>query len=185
MTTDHKLKKVTTSALDLRIEDHLKEFHNLGRRLLTQAWSIGALLNERKSRTHHGDWLPYLERLGLPVRMAQRFMRIASQFTIEELGQHQTIESAERAIAAPKCDESSHLNPDTEAVLRQRVAELEDKVEDCGEKVLLSDPHFAKAKFSALEEENRVIRLQIDEWKRRYEETKRERIALQMAAGVA
>ena len=46
----------------------------------------GLLLAEAKSRLQHGDWLPWLERVGLNGRTAQRWMQLASlDLTAEEI----------------------------------------------------------------------------------------------------
>ena len=39
--------------------------------------AFGQLLNEAKRECRHGQWLPFLERAGIPKRTAQRSMRIA------------------------------------------------------------------------------------------------------------
>lgn len=49
---------------------------------------FGGLLSEAKRKCTHGGWLPLLERLEIPERSAQRYMRIAQlpQAAVEQLG---------------------------------------------------------------------------------------------------
>ena len=44
------------------------------------AWHLGRKLAVRKRRTDHGDWLPYLDRIGLPARTAQEAMDIGAKY---------------------------------------------------------------------------------------------------------
>ena len=70
----------------------------------------------------------------------------------------------------------------TEAALRQRIAELEDERDDLQERVALAVPEEAENTYSALKEENRVLRLQLGEWQRKYENERRTVVALQKVA---
>ena len=66
----------------------------------------------------------------------------------------------------------------TEAALRQRIAELEDERDDLQERVALAVPEEAENTYLRLKEENRVLRLQQGEWQRKYEDMRREVFAL-------
>lgn len=43
---------------------------------IEKALEAGRLLSEAKSQVEHGQWLPFLERAGVPERKAQRLMRL-------------------------------------------------------------------------------------------------------------
>ena len=46
-------------------------------RSVTRAWIVGTLLNERRARTQHGDWLPYLASVNISQQAASQYCRIA------------------------------------------------------------------------------------------------------------
>ncbi|WP_428102572.1 hypothetical protein [Candidatus Rariloculus sp.] len=54
--------------------DRLAAFHETGQHLL-----------KLKAECEHGDWLPYLEDIGIEERTAQRAMRIAKNVTLSDL----------------------------------------------------------------------------------------------------
>ena len=74
----------------------------LGRRTMAGVHRGGALLIEAKARTEHGDWLPRLTWAGIAPRTAQRFMRIASNYALDEVCEFASVDAAERALSAPR-----------------------------------------------------------------------------------
>lgn len=71
----------------------------------------GKLLTEAKAACGHGQWLPLLERAGVPERRAQRMMRLAASGidakTLAETGIRATLEGMART---PKSDTVTDLN---------------------------------------------------------------------------
>ena len=64
---------LTAAELDRRIVTEI-------RGAVSAMWRAGRLLTERKRRMDHGAWLPYLDRIGLPARTAQKAMSLASKY---------------------------------------------------------------------------------------------------------
>lgn len=78
-------KRILDAALAAR--DKLK--HQIDRAeesAVLSAWRLGSLLIERKGRTEHGDWLPYLEKVGLTGRSASDYMRLGKIGSAADLG---------------------------------------------------------------------------------------------------
>ena len=55
----------------------LGEADALASRSIDKMLEAGAMLVEAKAQCKHGEWLPFLERAGVPERMAQRYMTLA------------------------------------------------------------------------------------------------------------
>ena len=64
---------LTAAELDRRIVTEI-------RGAVSAMWRAGRLLTERQRRMDHGAWLPYLDRIGLPARTAQKAMSLASKY---------------------------------------------------------------------------------------------------------
>ena len=86
---DHELDqrirdRVTMIGNALRDHERLAEQQRkCERSAVISAWSLGKLLNERKSRIQHGGWLDYLKSAGIGERDAQRYMRIGAGIRLE------------------------------------------------------------------------------------------------------
>jgi hypothetical protein len=65
------------------------------------ARELGGLLIQMKSETDHGNWLPALQRCGLSIRKAQRFMRVAGA-DASTLSHLASVHQVEQALATPK-----------------------------------------------------------------------------------
>jgi len=65
------------------------------------ARELGALLIQMKSEIDHGNWLPALQRCGISVRKAQRFMRIAGT-KCDTVSHLKTAKEVEQARATPR-----------------------------------------------------------------------------------
>ena len=71
---------LSDSALDTAIEADIGALRRALGCAVQAAWHLGRKLTVRKGRMSHGDWLPYLERIGLPSRTAQEAMSVASKY---------------------------------------------------------------------------------------------------------
>jgi hypothetical protein len=59
------------------VQEHARVIKRLGRRVVTDLLEIGHRLTALKALLPHGQWLPCLQELAIPVRTAQRLMRVA------------------------------------------------------------------------------------------------------------
>jgi hypothetical protein len=70
------------------------------RKSLEAAIEVGELLNRAKAKLQHGDWLPWLEPLGIPNSTAALYMRFARyRAVLEEDPNVRNFDDARRAIA--------------------------------------------------------------------------------------
>ena len=80
------------------------------RRAVEATWKLGQHLAERKRQTPHGEWLPYLERVGVPRRRASGAMRIAANYTTAA-DLPPTMRAALAALGTPQMGNVAHLTP--------------------------------------------------------------------------
>ena len=62
----------------------------------------GRLLAEAKAECGHGQWLPFLDRAGIPARTASRMMRLAASGIAAETLAERGIRAASEALARPE-----------------------------------------------------------------------------------
>ena len=64
-------------------EREIRELHYLIRdnvqKTLSYAFQLGERLLKEKERMAHGEWLPFLERVEISPRWAQRYMQVARE----------------------------------------------------------------------------------------------------------
>ena len=66
---------------------------------MTHALEAGRLLIEAKTQVRHGQWLPFLESVGMPARTAQQYMRLAKNtLTVAQM----PVGKALKKLAEPK-----------------------------------------------------------------------------------
>src|SRR5262245_32261201 len=89
------------------LADEVRQAHAAAKTALSEAEGhmadAGDRLNEAKALVGHGGWLPWLEECGIPVRTAQRYMRLA-----RERAMLATIQPHVAALTA-KYDTASYL----------------------------------------------------------------------------
>ncbi|MXY92314.1 MAG: hypothetical protein F4047_03020 [Caldilineaceae bacterium SB0670_bin_27] len=67
-------------ALWQEAEQHIRAFEQLARRTVEEAWLAGDALLRIKDQLPHGAWTPALRERGIPVRTAQRFLRLRQNY---------------------------------------------------------------------------------------------------------
>ena len=67
-------------ALWQEAEQHIRAFEQLARRTVEEAWMAGDALLRIKEQLPHGAWTPALRERGIPVRTAQRFLRLRQNY---------------------------------------------------------------------------------------------------------
>ena len=67
-------------ALWQEAEQHIRAFEQLARRTVEAAWLAGDALLRIKEQLPHGAWTPALKERGIPVRTAQRFIRLRQTY---------------------------------------------------------------------------------------------------------
>ena len=109
--------------------------------------TFGRMLNEAKAECRHGEFLPFLERTGIPKRTAQRSMRIAAAGVkyaqLAHLGTHETdlrISIAKRRCL-PVTDETIRDLPD---ILRAKLAKADARHEEHQAQIRKSEAESAR-----------------------------------------
>lgn len=70
---------VSLSDLDRAIEADARRVEGAIRTAVETAWNLGKRLIERRARTPHGEWAPYLASVGITERSANRYMTMGRQ----------------------------------------------------------------------------------------------------------
>ena len=78
------------------------------------AYAQGGQLAELKLTVSHGDWLPTLAKVDITERMAQHWMRIAAELTLEQVQVAGGMTAARGLLTEPKSELSSDLPADEE-----------------------------------------------------------------------
>ncbi|MDE0463342.1 MAG: hypothetical protein OXH93_13080 [Caldilineaceae bacterium] len=68
------------STLWQEAEQHIRAFEQLARRTVEEAWLAGDALLRIKEQLPHGAWTPALRERGIPLRTAQRFLRLRQNY---------------------------------------------------------------------------------------------------------
>ena len=96
---------------------------------------IGKRLIAAKDKLPHGDWLPWLERVGMSKRLAQRFMQLAREWSNASTLTHLGMSKALALLALPESDrdafiqEAHVVNGDLKTVQEMSSRELDDAIQ--------------------------------------------------------
>ena len=121
--------------LEEQVKRHFAQVHQSMVRTLEEVWRLGKALRAAKKQVRHGQWIPWLERIGIPVRMAQRAMALYDGYPqMRQLSHFDSVQAAMRALPAgrganrDKCDniatgETISVEPTTETAAAQPTPE--------------------------------------------------------------
>ena len=68
-------EEIVISFSDEQVKEQVGIVLNLGRRTIEDSFKLGEMLTYKKSEKAHGDWLPYLEEIGLSSDTANRLIK--------------------------------------------------------------------------------------------------------------
>jgi hypothetical protein len=66
--------ELTLSFTDQQVKDQVQLVLSFGKRTIEESFKLGEMLVSKKTEKKHGDWLPYLEEIGLSQSTAKRLM---------------------------------------------------------------------------------------------------------------
>ena len=72
--------------------------HHFARRAVKDAWHCGQALNEAKAALPHGAWYPWLESKNIAKRTAARWMELAREVEIGQIGRFESVEAALKSV---------------------------------------------------------------------------------------
>ena len=99
MEAENDLANSQTSA---NLESLTMEVNLLAAQIAQNAVLIGRKLNEMKQLLPHGEFMPYIEaNCGFKQRMANQFMRIAAEYTVETLPNGLGVSKVYELLALP------------------------------------------------------------------------------------
>ena len=78
--------------------------NHLARRAVEDAWRCGQALNEAKAALPHGAWHPWLENKRIAKRTAARWMELAREVQICQLGRYDSVDAALNSVAKRRLD---------------------------------------------------------------------------------
>lgn len=126
--------EMVRSFSDSDVKDQVQLVLSIGKRTIEESFRLGEMLVSKKQEKGHGNWLPFLDEIGLGERTARNLMRAFNEkdkfiegMTYSELiGDIKSADSADMSIK----DNSSYQSPpdpyagwsDDEKILRERWA---------------------------------------------------------------
>ena len=84
--------------LEAQVLCHVAQIHQAIARTVEEVWRLGRALQAAKRQVRHGQWKPWLKRMRIHVRMAQRAMAIYNAYP--ELGRLSDFDSVQAAMRA-------------------------------------------------------------------------------------
>ena len=174
--------------IDTELAKHAGAMVAAMRTTVTAAWHVGRLLLEAKELVGHGAWVPWLRERGIEERQAQRFTRVAREYTLEAVEELGSVDAALRAIAAPaKATSSSDLplrhQLDAKlgelAAVRKQEIELQHQVDDADRRIKLlmddarPDAAARQQELTGVQAEHDTLVAQVQRWQQRIEEEQR------------
>ena len=87
-------------AIEKRLPERLERFRSLGRRTIEEAWWIGDDLRRAKALVDHSQWLPWLAKMGVEKRTAQRLLRLIVLYDMRQVVAYGSVDEALQTIKA-------------------------------------------------------------------------------------
>jgi hypothetical protein len=148
------------SDLAARIKAEHEAFVAAVKGSLARAMAAGDLLIEAKAIVDHGQWLPWLEQIGLPRRTASHYMRLSRhRDTVEsEMGNvaHLSVRAAVEALTPPEPEIEPTAAPSTPTTTPQKLPATDDDFDDDAF-APTSDPEEDNDEFDSDEEPDCTI----------------------------
>ena len=126
LTEDLKMTELTQlSSLAKRINLEHTQCEEKLTKALYHAYQCGVLLTEAKQKVSHGKWSQWLkENCTVSQRMAQKYMKIASSYSLETLPASVSIRKAVAALSESK---TKRVSQNQEQIHRERLGKILDK----------------------------------------------------------
>ena len=77
--------------IEARLARAIEAVRSHGRARVKAAWDAGRELLRAKEKLDHGEWLPWLEKMGVARRTASSYMRIAAEVELARLAHFETL----------------------------------------------------------------------------------------------
>ena len=100
--------RLTERALDL-VQDVIRTYQNVRHKM----WELGDLLLEAKASLSHGEFLPWVEEIGLTRRTAQRCMQLRKRVEKRQLASFTSVNAALEAHPAAGGNDQVGSGPQT------------------------------------------------------------------------
>ena len=95
---------VTDDLSRLGVSELANTIRMLRRRRVEEAWEMGRLLGEVKGRLQHGEWMPFLDSVGVSHDVAARMIRMHGRFEIHEIHEFRTVSAVDKFIRAENAE---------------------------------------------------------------------------------
>lgn len=135
MQAEEALANSQTSA---NLESLTMEVNLLASQIAQNAVLIGRKLNEMKQLLPHGEFMPYIEaHCGFKQRMANQFMRIAAEYTVETLPAGLGVSKVYELLALPAAEREEFIaSHDAESMTVRQLRDEIRRMKQDGEKQL-------------------------------------------------
>lgn len=152
---------LTNSQTSANLESLTMEVNLLASQIAQNAVLIGRKLNEMKQLLPHGEFMPYIEaHCGFKQRMANQFMRIAAEYTVETLPVGLGVSKVYELLALPAADREEFVaSHDAESMTVRQLREEIRRMKRDGEKQLAE----VNSKLDTAEEKARELQKQLDD----------------------
>lgn len=158
MEAENDLANSQTSA---NLESLTMEVNLLAAQIAQNAVLIGRKLNEMKQLLPHGEFMPYIEaNCGFKQRMANQFMRIAAEYTVETLPNGLGVSKVYELLALPSGEREEFIaSHDAESMTVRQLREEIRRTKQDSEKQLAE----MNSKLDIAEEKTRDLQKQLDD----------------------
>lgn len=155
---EHELANSQTSA---NLESLTLEVNYLAAQIAQNAVLIGRKLNEMKQLLPHGEFMPYIEsHCGFKQRMANQFMRIAAEYTVDTLPVGLGVSKVYELLALPAGDREEFIaSHDAESMTVRQLREEIRRMKQEGERQMAD----MNSKLDVAEEKARDLQKQLDD----------------------
>lgn len=155
---EHELANSQTSA---NLESLTLEVNYLAAQIAQNAVLIGRKLNEMKQLLPHGEFMPYIElHCGFKQRMANQFMRIAAEYTVDTLPVGLGVSKVYELLALPAGDREEFIaSHDAESMTVRQLREEIRRMKQEGERQMAD----MNSKLDVAEEKARDLQKQLND----------------------
>ena len=99
---------------------HYVEAHKFARQSIEEVWKCGEALEKVKAGLAHGEWMPWMESVGINYRKAGRWMQIAGNYQIGQLVQFESTDEALKALKSRPAPDTESANIEDATIVEEQ-----------------------------------------------------------------
>ena len=98
---------------------HYVEAHKFARQSIEEVWKCGEALLKVKAGLAHGEWMPWMESVGIHHTKAERWMKISRNYQILQIAEFDSADEALKALKSRPAPDTESVNEDATIVEEQ------------------------------------------------------------------